>query len=91
LRTNEALTPSTEHESYRKANGKYPSLADGVGHLATELTPRFARDIQQKDAYGREYIVLSDTSGVAVVSTGRNGYVVRRGSVVFPADGSFSK
>jgi hypothetical protein len=89
----EARNISDALERYREANGRYPPLDTGIAGLTKHLVPQFTRGIQIQDAYGRGYIVCSDTSGVAaVISTGQNGYLVRRrGTTIFPADGSFSR
>jgi type II secretory pathway pseudopilin PulG len=84
----EARNISEALEKYRAATGEYPPLESGLAEAARYLQPQFIRHVQTNDAYARPYIVFIDRFGAAVVSTGRNGFVVRKSGVVPPADNS---
>jgi hypothetical protein len=75
-------------EKFHGATGKYPPLDRGVAALTPYLEPKFTRHVSITDAYARPYIVFLDDSGPAIVSTGRNGFVVRKTGVLLPADNS---
>jgi type II secretory pathway pseudopilin PulG len=72
-------------ENFRDENGAYPPVVGEVAALQPFLAPRFIRTVPTIDAYGRPFLLLRDASGLAIVSTGRNGFVVRKG-VVSSAD-----
>jgi type II secretory pathway pseudopilin PulG len=65
-----ARTVATALEAFRLAKGKYPPLERGIAGLGDYLVPAYLRSVPPTDAYGREYIVLSDSSGAVIVSTG---------------------
>jgi hypothetical protein len=75
-------------ERYRAETGQYPPLEEGLRQADPYLVSRFAKHVWLTDIYDRPYIVFTDAAGAAVVSTGRNGFVVRNGMIVPPADGS---
>jgi hypothetical protein len=81
----DARSVSAALERFRNEHGAYPPVAGEIGALQPFLAPKFMRSVPTIDAYGRPFLLLRDRSGLAIVSTGRNGFVVREG-VVSSAD-----
>jgi hypothetical protein len=73
----------------RNATGTYPRMDRGIEGVRQELQSQFPEPIPIVDIYGQPYIVFVDSEGPAVVSTGRNGFVMRTNSLRRPADGSY--
>ena len=71
-------------EDFREKTGAYPPMDRGIAGLPQYLEPTYMRNLPTTDMYGRPFIVFRDASGAAVVSTGRNGFVVRRQSLTPP-------
>ena len=79
----DARAISTALEAFHENNGKYPPLDHrGISQLTTYLVPRYMKGLPATDAYDCPYLFVMDGSVAAIVSTGRNGFVVERAQIV---------
>jgi type II secretory pathway pseudopilin PulG len=87
----DARSISAALEKYHQEHGSYPPVEGEVRSLQPFLAPRFLRSVPTSDAYGRPFLLIADSSGLAIASTGRNGFVVRKGVIVSSADRHLSE
>lgn len=78
----DAFAISRALETFRSPYGCYPPMAHDVGQLAAYLEPTYVRRLPVRDSYDSSYLVVMDGSVAAVVSTGRNGFVIERDKLV---------
>lgn len=64
-------------ERFREANGQYPPVTGEAAQLTPYLVPKYLRALPTHDLYDRPYLVAKAGSVDVVISTGRNGFVVR--------------
>lgn len=61
-------------EAYAIAEDRYPPTMN-LDLLSSTITPTYLRDMIREDAWGGDYVYLSDTKSYRIVSGGADGRV----------------
>jgi len=75
-------TISEALESFRAENGHYPPMDGNIEHLRPYLSPKYLRQLPNRDMSNQPYLVVLNGPRAAVVSVGQNGAVAEAGSLI---------